>query len=41
MKQLFIFEMANNHQGSIEHAKLIVDEFAKVAKEAASAYELS
>ena len=30
----YIFEMANNHQGSIEHAKLIVDEFAKVAKEA-------
>jgi N-acetylneuraminate synthase len=29
----YIFEMANNHQGSIEHAKLIVDEFAKVARE--------
>ena len=25
------FEMANNHQGSVEHAKTIVDEFAKVA----------
>ena len=29
----YIFEMANNHQGSVEHAKRIVDEFAKVANE--------
>ena len=29
----YIFEMANNHQGSVEHAKLIVDRFAAVAKE--------
>ena len=28
----YIFEMANNHQGSVEHAKLIVDEFANLAK---------
>ena len=27
----YIFEMANNHQGSVEHAKLIVDRFASVA----------
>jgi sialic acid synthase SpsE/quercetin dioxygenase-like cupin family protein len=27
----YIFEMANNHQGSVEHAKLIVDEFSKLA----------
>ena len=30
---LYIFEMANNHQGSIPHAKRIVEEFAAVAKE--------
>ena len=29
----YIFEMANNHQGSVEHAKLIVDKFAQVANE--------
>ena len=29
----YIFEMANNHQGSVKHAKLIVDRFAAVAKE--------
>jgi len=29
----YIFEMANNHQGSVEHAKNIVKEFAKLAKE--------
>ena len=28
----YIFEMANNHQGSITHAKKIIDEFASVAK---------
>jgi len=28
---LYIFEMANNHQGSVEHAKLIVDKFAELA----------
>ena len=27
----YIFEMANNHQGSVEHAKLIVDTFAFLA----------
>ena len=27
----YIFEMANNHQGSVKHAKLIVDKFADVA----------
>jgi len=29
----YIFEMANNHQGSVSHAKLIIDEFSKVAKD--------
>ena len=28
----YIFEMANNHQGSVKHAKLIVDRFADIAK---------
>lgn len=26
----YIFEMANNHQGSVEHAKKIIDEFKKL-----------
>tara|TARA_R100000008_G_scaffold372_2_gene335 strand:- start:24128 stop:25591 length:1464 start_codon:yes stop_codon:yes gene_type:complete len=30
----YIFEMANNHQGSVQHAKKIIDEFSKVAAEA-------
>jgi|TARA_B100000073_G_scaffold346945_1_gene359751 N-acetylneuraminate synthase len=29
----YIFEMANNHNGSVEHAKKIVDEFSKLAKD--------
>ena len=29
----YIFEMANNHQGSVDHAKKIINEFSKVAKE--------
>ncbi len=28
---LYVFEMANNHQGSVEHAKKIVDEFSKLS----------
>src|SRR3990167_9381613 len=28
----YIFEMANNHMGSVEHAKRIVDEFAVLVK---------
>lgn len=28
----YVFEMANNHQGSVEHAKLIIDKFASLAK---------
>ena len=28
-KPLFIFEMANNHQGSVEHGKRIINEMAK------------
>ena len=29
----YVFEMANNHQGSVEHAKKIIDEFSVLAKE--------
>ena len=29
---LYIFEMANNHQGSVSHAKKIIDDFADLAK---------
>ena len=28
----YIFEMANNHQGSVEHAKKIIDSFSELAK---------
>ena len=28
----YVFEMANNHQGSVEHAKKIVDSFSDLAK---------
>ena len=28
----YIFEMANNHQGSVSHAKKIIDEFGNLAK---------
>lgn len=28
----YIFEMANNHQGSVEHAKKIIDDFADLAR---------
>ena len=28
----YIFEMANNHQGSVEHAKKIIDDFYELAK---------
>ena len=28
----YIFEMANNHQGSVEHAKRIIDSFSSLAK---------
>ena len=31
-KPLFTFEMANNHQGSVEHGKKIIQEMKKVAK---------
>ncbi|TSC67280.1 MAG: Sialic acid synthase, partial [Parcubacteria group bacterium Gr01-1014_72] len=30
---LFTFEMANNHQGSLEHGKRIIAEVGKIAKE--------
>ena len=33
-QDLFVFEMANNHQGDVEHGKRIIREFAQVAKEA-------
>jgi len=28
----YIFEMANNHNGDVEHAKLIIDRFSDLAK---------
>ena len=28
----YIFEMANNHMGSVEHGKRIIDEFSTIAK---------
>ena len=28
----YIFEMANNHMGSVDHAKNIIDEFAALSK---------
>ena len=31
-KPLFTFEMANNHQGSVEHGKKIIQEMKKVAE---------
>jgi sialic acid synthase SpsE/quercetin dioxygenase-like cupin family protein len=30
--QLFIFEMANNHQGSLDHGMLIIDEMGKIVQ---------
>src|SRR3989344_7470135 len=30
-KNLFVFEMANNHQGSVEHGKRIINAVANVA----------
>jgi len=30
-KPLFVFEMANNHQGSVEHGKRIIREMKRVA----------
>lgn len=32
LNELFIFEMANNHQGSVEHGKNIIKECSKIAK---------
>ena len=29
---LYIFEMANNHQGQVSHAKKIIDEFSSLAR---------
>lgn len=33
-EDLFIFEMANNHQGDVEHGRRIIKEIAEIAKEA-------
>ena len=33
LENLFVFEMANNHQGSVEHGKKIINEMAKIVKE--------
>ena len=32
-KNLVIFEMANNHQGSLDHALNIIDVYSKIVKE--------
>jgi len=32
-KGLFIYDMANNHQGSVEHGLKIINEIAKVSRE--------
>ena len=32
-KDLFIFDLANNHQGSLEHGLNIIREFGKLSKE--------
>ena len=32
-KPLLVLEMANNHQGDIEHGKRIIDEFYEVCKD--------
>lgn len=32
-KPLFIFEMANNHQGSVEHGKRIIQEIGEICKQ--------
>ena len=29
---LYTFEMANNHMGSVKHAKLIIDKFSVLVK---------
>ena len=31
-KDLFIFEMANNHQGSVEHGLAIINAMSKIAR---------
>ena len=31
-KNLFVLDMANNHQGNIKHAKNIVKEYSEVIK---------
>lgn len=31
-QDLFIFELANNHQGSVTHGKLIIDEMSRITK---------
>ena len=30
---LFIFELANNHQGDVRHGRRIIDEMAKIARQ--------
>ena len=30
-EDLFVFEVANNHQGSVSHGKKIIDEMSKIA----------
>src|SRR4051812_10364400 len=33
MKNLFIFEVANNHQGDVQHGLKIIDEMARIARQ--------
>lgn len=41
MKPLFIFEMANNHQGSVEHGKRIIHELKSVCEEYKNEFEFA
>lgn len=40
-KPLFIFEMANNHQGSVEHGKAIIRAMKEVAREYESIFDFA
>ena len=40
-KPLFIFEMANNHQGSVEHGKRIIREMAEAVKDYRESFDFA
>ena len=40
-KPLFIFEMANNHQGSVEHGKNIIDAMKQAVKDYMDDYDFA